>query len=145
MFSCRINGKLWEPITPGPLGGRYTSNATFYPKQNYFSVYGSSEDCFIGIIINLPPNTKIELNKKYPIQLLTTENAAKASFRITIGNTSKQDYRVSANSGYIKITKMDTQYFSGSFEFDLEKEILSKKYKIRGGQFNNMLYGKNDN
>lgn len=145
MFSCKVNGKLWEPITPGPFGGRLTSNATLYKKNKTFVVYGSSEDCFIGLGIKFPFNSELELNKKYPIDLELIENGANASFTLTTGNTVKQDYKVKAKSGYIIITKMDTQYFSGSFEFDLEKEILSKTYKIRKGQFNNMLYGKNDN
>jgi len=145
MFSCRVNGKLWEPYIKGTFGGRFTGNATYYSKQNNFTVYGSSEDCYIAMNIILPVNSSIELNKEYPIQLTRMPNYANGRFVITIGNSSKQDYLANAISGYFKITEMNSQYFSGTFEFDLEKQIESKTYKIRNGQFNNMLYVKENN
>ena len=36
MFCAKVNGKKWEPISKGPLGGRFTGNATMYLKNRTF-------------------------------------------------------------------------------------------------------------
>lgn len=145
MFSCKVNGKLWEPIQKSPLGGRFTGSAYYYPNQSYFSVYGSSDEYYIAMTISLDSSKNLELNKKYLMELVLKPNYSNGRFGKKSSTNSSQNIIVNAISGYIVITKMDTQYFSGSFEFDLEKEIESKTYKIRKGQFNDMLYVKKDN
>jgi hypothetical protein len=144
-FCCKINKKQWIPEIKGALGGRNTGLAFYRVNKGFFDIYGSSEKYFVGITIKFPINSEIELNKKYLIEKPIKLNGAGASITLEIDSQIGKDIPLDAINGYIIITKMDSQYFSGTFEYDLEGKVNGKSYKVTKGQFNNMLYAKESN
>jgi hypothetical protein len=144
-FCCKINKKQWIPEIKGALGGRNTGLAFYRVNKGFFDIYGSSEDYFVSVTIKFPPNTEIELNKKYLIKNLINLNGAGAWLTKKVDSKIGSDISLRAISGFVIITKMDSQYFTGTFEYDLDGKVNNKPYKVTKGQFNNMLYAKESN
>jgi hypothetical protein len=143
-FCCKINGKQWTPTIKSSLGARNTGNAFYRVKNGFFDIYGSSEVYYVGITIKFKPNTQIELNKKYIINSVLNLDKASGSLSFFDKSNPSKEYELKGISGFIQITKMDSQYFSGTFEYEFDTKIDGKTYKIKKGEFNNMLYANED-
>jgi hypothetical protein len=144
-FCCKINKKQWIPEIKGALGGKQTGLAFYKVKEGFFSIYGSSEDYYVSVGIKFNPNSEIELNKKYLIERPLKVDSAVGSISIQVDSKIGNNIILSANKGFIIIEKMDSQYFTGTFEYELEGKANGKSYKVTKGQFNNMLYARESN
>lgn len=134
-FYCKINGKAWRP-EKATFTSRPPITAEWFKNGNFgISAYNVNQNITIGI----------KLGMNIPLEIKTYELQNQAS-----GNNGYYYYdtstlpreQLTSKSGNIKITKIDANSISGTFEFKTYSDIKKKECNITKGQFNNLLFTK---
>ena len=133
-FYCKIDGKAWRPekasfTSKPPITAEWFKNGNFG-----ISAYNVNQNIIIGIKLGV--NIPLEV-KTYELQNQTSGN---------IGNYYDTSIlpreQLTSKSGNIKITKIDANSVSGTFEFKTYSDIKKRECNITRGQFNNLLFTK---
>jgi hypothetical protein len=134
-FYCKINGIGWRPekktlptVSANPLRAEWN-------KKGRFNIQAYNNVESIGLSVKLEPNVLIKIGE-YPLQINFTETSGDYFYN----NSLSPSERLLSTKGILKITKLDNNLISGTFEFTCYSEIKKKTYKITKGQFNDLAY-----
>jgi Family of unknown function (DUF6252) len=134
-FYCKINGIGYRPEKKTLPTASANPLIAEWNKKGRFNIltYNNAES--IGLSVKLEPNVLIKIGN-YPLQKKFTETSGDYFYNRSL---SPSDRLLSIN-GNLKITKLENNLISGTFEFTCYSEIKKKTYKITKGQFNDLRY-----
>jgi hypothetical protein len=132
-FYCKVNGKAWRPekasySLASPLSAEWDK------KNERFKILAYNYPQYVWLSLKIDSNgLKIgEYNLSKDVNLSIGYHAYDYSV--------KNNEVLISKDGNVKITKIENNKVSGTFEFTTYSDTKKKDYKITKGQFNDLIY-----
>jgi hypothetical protein len=131
-FYCKVNGKTWRPekssySLSSPISAEWD-------RKGKFKILAYNYPQYVWLTLKVDSNGP-QVNE-YKLSKDITLSTGYHSYDYSVKNSEV----LLSKDGYVRITKVENNKISGTFEFTSYSDIKKKDYKITKGQFNDLIY-----